>query len=182
MLTRTTVRQAQRRAAERIRQAGIAIRPDEIGAIEVADLGLSELDVTGLQILTVIATAHYAAKLIALEPWQLCPQHKHPRLGDYPGKEETIRCQAGTLLLGMPGQPAASSAARLPAQRAPYYTVRHELLLRPGEQYSFAPDTWHWFQAGPEGAVVWSFSSQSFDVQDDFVDPDIRRATEIVEG
>ncbi|MBC7235471.1 MAG: D-lyxose/D-mannose family sugar isomerase [Chloroflexi bacterium] len=181
MLTRSQVRRAQQRAAERIRRAGIAIRADEAQAIEVADLGLNELEITGLQILTVVSTANYAAKIIALEPNQLCPQHRHPPLGDYAGKEETIRCQWGELILGMPGEPTPASRARIPAHRAPYYTVRHELILHPGEQYTFPPNTWHWFQAGPEGAVVWSFSSQAFDVQDDFTDPAIRRVTEIVE-
>lgn len=180
MLTRSQVRQAQQRAARRIREAGIAIRPDEADAIEVADLGLDELAITGLQILTVVATQHYAAKVIALEPGQLCPQHRHPRLGDYPGKEETIRCQGGTLVLGMPGELTISTAS-IPEHRDVYYTARHEAVLHPGEQHTFPPNTWHWFQAGPEGAVVWSFSSQAFDVQDEFSDPGIRRVTEVVD-
>ena len=182
MLTRTQIRHAQRRAAERMRAAGIPLRPEEAEAIEVADLGLGELEITGLQILTVVATRNYAAKIIALEPWQLCPQHKHPRLGDYPGKEETVRCQAGELILGMVGDPTPGASAAIPKHRAPYYTARRVAVLRPGDQVTFPPDTWHWFQAGRDGAVIWSFSSQAFDVQDAFSDPAVRRTTEVIDG
>ena len=39
------------------------------------------------------------------------------------------------------------------------------------------PDTLHWFQAGPEGAIVSEFSTQSRDDLDVFTDPEIARAT-----
>jgi D-lyxose ketol-isomerase len=53
--------------------------------------------------------------------------------------------------------------------------VWHEIVLRPGEQYTIPPDTWHWFQAGDAGAIVSEFSTRSTDEHDIFVDPDIRR-------
>ena len=56
-----------------------------------------------------------------------------------------------------------------------HYTVFHEVVLRPGEQYTIPPDTWHWFQGGPAGAVVSEFSTRSTDEHDIFVDPQIRR-------
>ena len=37
------------------------------------------------------------------------------------------------------------------------------------------PDTLHWFQAGPEGAIVSEFSTQSRDELDVFSDPLIVR-------
>ena len=46
---------------------------------------------------------------------------------------------------------------------------------RPGRQATIPPDTWHWFQAGPEGAVVSEFSSKSVDEADVFADPRVRR-------
>jgi D-lyxose ketol-isomerase len=39
------------------------------------------------------------------------------------------------------------------------------------------PNTLHWFQAGPEGAIVSEFSTQSRDDLDVFTDPDIARTT-----
>ncbi len=53
--------------------------------------------------------------------------------------------------------------------------MRHEIALRPGEQYTIPPKTLHWFQAGPEGAVVSEFSTASRDELDEFSDPDVRR-------
>ena len=41
------------------------------------------------------------------------------------------------------------------------------------------PGTWHWFQAGPEGAIVSEFSTRSTDEADVFTDPRIARAPEI---
>jgi D-lyxose ketol-isomerase len=66
--------------------------------------------------------------------------------------------------------------ARLPAGREQTYTMRHEIVLHPGEQYSIPPDMLHWFQAGDEGAVVSEFSTQSRDEFDIFTDLQIRRA------
>ena len=50
-----------------------------------------------------------------------------------------------------------------------------------GDQITFPPATPHWFQAGPEGVVVWSFSTKVIDLQDEFTDPDIRRETIIID-
>ena len=60
-----------------------------------------------------------------------------------------------------------------------YYKSRHEVILNPGEQYTLYPDTPHWFQAGPKGAIVSEFSTRSTDDQDQFSDPRIKRAPEV---
>jgi D-lyxose ketol-isomerase len=57
--------------------------------------------------------------------------------------------------------------------------VWNEVVLKPGEQYTLNPNTLHWFQAGPEGAVVSEFSTKSRDEADIFTDPDIQRSTKI---
>jgi D-lyxose ketol-isomerase len=54
-------------------------------------------------------------------------------------------------------------------------------VLRPGGQYTIPPDTLHWFQAGPDGAVVTEFSSTSRDELDVFTDPRIRRTAPATE-
>jgi D-lyxose ketol-isomerase len=58
--------------------------------------------------------------------------------------------------------------------------VWHEVVLQPGEQYTVAGNCLHWFQAGPEGAVLSEFSTPSTDENDIFTDPDVRRIPEIV--
>ena len=42
--------------------------------IEVADFGLSEFQTSGLSILTLQVTQEVGIKLIALYPWQICPE------------------------------------------------------------------------------------------------------------
>jgi len=181
MITRAQYESARRRAAELLERAGIVVRADEIEGIEVADLGLGELEQMGLQILTMVSTCAIGVKVLVLLPDQIFPQHKHPPLGDYVGKEETFRCQWGGLYLYTVGEPTPSPRAEPPAHRRHTYTVWHELVLRPGDQFTSRPDTFHWFQAGPRGAVVWSFSSRATHVEDVFTDPDVRRQTVILE-
>jgi D-lyxose ketol-isomerase len=53
--------------------------------------------------------------------------------------------------------------------------------MHPGDQITFPPNMPHWFQAGPAGAVIWSFSTKVVDLQDLFTDPDIRRETLVVD-
>ena len=182
MITRAQARAARERAAGLLTRAGVVVRPNELDRIEVVDLGLSELQQTGLQILTLVDTPHIAVKLLVLFPGQTFAQHKHPPLGDYPGKEETFRCQWGELYLYTAGDPMLHPRASPPAHRAHTYTVWHESILAPGEQRTCAPDTFHWFQAGPAGAVVWSYSSRATDVQDVFTDPEVQRVTRVVDA
>jgi D-lyxose ketol-isomerase len=177
MITRTEYKHARQRAAEMLRKTGIALRPNEIENIEVADFGLSELEISGAQIVTLVNTDKIAAKLLVLFPHQTEPEHTHPRLGEYAGKEETVRCEWGELYLYGPGEPTPDPKGHPPAHRRHTYTVWHEVVLHPGEQITFQPGTPHWFQAGPDGAVMWSFSTKAIDVQDIFADPDIRRET-----
>ena len=61
----------------------------------------------------------------------------------------------------------AAVAARMPESKV---TVFHEVVLGPGEQYTIMPETWHWFQAGKEGAVISEFSTRSTDETDVFSD------------
>jgi len=181
MITRAELESARKRAAEMLKRAGIVARQDELEGIEVADFGLSELERSGVQILTLVDTEQIAAKVLASFPHQTEPEHKHPRLGDYPGKEETIRCQWGELYVYGPGEPTPNPKGHPPEHRRHTYTVWHEYVLHPGDQVTFPPNVPHWFQAGPEGAVFWSFSTKAVDVTDLFTDPDVRRETVVVD-
>jgi D-lyxose ketol-isomerase len=177
MITRSEQESARKRAAEILSNAGVVVRQGEIDQMEVADFGLSELEQSGVQIVTLVDTEKIAAKLLVLLPHQTEPEHKHPRLEDYEGKEETIRCEWGELYLYGPGEPTPNPKGHPPEHRRYTYTMWHEYILRPGDQITFPPNIPHWFQGGPEGAVVWSFSTKAIDVEDVFTDPDVRRKT-----
>ena len=162
-----------------LKNAGIEITPEEKGRIEVADFGLGELEKTGLEIITYVNTERVCAKELMMFPHQTCPEHLHPPVSGQLGKEETFRCRWGTVYLYVPGPATAQASGKPPAGSEAYYKVKHEVVLRPGDQYTLTPGTWHWFQAGPEGAIVSEFSTRSTDEADVFTDPRIARAPEV---
>jgi D-lyxose ketol-isomerase len=182
MITRKQVENAQERAAQMLAQAGIVITPDERQNIEVAELGLGELESTGLELVVYVNTDRYCAKELILFPRQTCPEHRHPEVAGSIGKMETFRCRWGRVWLYMEGKPTLKHGGRPPVGSEAYYTVFHEITLTPGEQFTIPPNTFHWFQAGDEGAIVSEFSSTSRDESDIFTDPRIRRIPEIIEG
>jgi D-lyxose ketol-isomerase len=182
MLTRTQMVSAQTRAAEMLQKVGIVLTLTERAQIEVAEFGLNELERTGLELVVYVNTERYCAKELVLFPRQTCPEHRHPAIGNEPGKMETFRCRWGKVWLYVEGDAAAKPKARVPVGGEPYYTVFHEIELNPGEQYTIPPDTRHWFQAGDEGAVVSEFSSTSRDEFDIFTDPRIERLPQIVDN
>lgn len=179
MLTRNEYEEARQKTLEFFAKAGIALTDEEKSKIEVADFGLGELDSTGLEVLTYVNTQRCCAKELVLFPGQTCPEHRHPPVEGEPGKEETFRCRWGTVYLYVDGEPVKKIKAVLPAGRENSYTVFHEIILKPGEQYTLYPNTKHWFQAGPEGAVVSEFSTRSRDESDIFTDPEIDRIPKI---
>lgn len=178
MMTRKQIEEAQSFASGMLRQAGIVLTGSEQQAIEVADFGLNDLENQGLEIITYINTDRYCAKDLVLFPGQTCPEHKHPPVGSDPGKMETFRCRSGRVLLYVEGERSPSLKGIVPSGSEAYYTVFHEIELSPGEQYTIAPGTLHWFQAGSEGAVISEFSSTSRDEFDIFTDPNIKRVPE----
>jgi D-lyxose ketol-isomerase len=181
MILRSEANKAQERAAELIRKAGIFITKEEEKKIDTVDFGLSRLDTEGGQILTFVQTDRISVKLIALFPKQTLPEHWHPPVGSDPGKEESFRLVWGTLYLYIDGPDTLSKGFIVKGKEA-VYTLRHELILGPGDQLTCRPGEKHWFQAGNEGAVVYSFSSVARDVLDGFTDPEIDRVTKIVDS
>ncbi len=181
MISRKQYESARKRAVDLFARSGITVRPDELDRIEVLDFGLGEIERTGLQVLPRLGTGAIAVRLVALLPGQTCPQHRHPSQGSYAGKEETWRCEWGDLYVYMAGPGTASPRASLLSHRRKHYTVWNETVLRPGDQHTSPPQNWHWFQAGPEGAVVWLFCSRTTDAKDEFADPEVDRMAPVVE-
>jgi D-lyxose ketol-isomerase len=181
MITKEQVTQARQRARQYLERAGITITPAEAENIEVADMGLGELESTGLELVVYVNTDRVCAKELVLFPRQTCPEHRHPPVAGQPGKEETFRCRWGQVFLYVPGEPAPEPKARPPKGREHAYTVWHEIVLNPGDQYTLLPNTLHWFQAGDGGAVVSEFSTRSTDENDIFTDPEIQRAPLVAE-
>ena len=180
MITKSEQKEAQKRAALMMRDAGIQIKDAEIATIEVVDFGLSQLSVEGVQVFTMINTDRLAAKVLVLFPNQTEPEHWHPKVGDDPGKQETIRHIWGDLRFYVEG-PDTLKEGFIVAGKDKAYSLRHELVLQPGDQLTFEPYEEHWFQGGPRGAVLYSFSTTVRDGLDGFTDPAIQRVTVVEE-
>ena len=178
MITKEQKRAAQIKAAAMMKKAGIHISDEEVEAIEVVDFGLSNLEVEGVQVFTMVNTDRLAAKVLVLFPNQTEPEHWHPKVGDDPGKQETIRHIWGDLRFYVDGEDTLKEGF-LVAGKSEAYSLRHELVLRPGDQLTFEPYEKHWFQAGERGAVLYSFSTTVRDGLDGFTDPAIQRLTVI---
>jgi D-lyxose ketol-isomerase len=142
---------------------------------------LSDLEQQGGQILTFFNTSRLSAKVIVLFPWQVLPEHWHPAIGEDIGKEEVMRVRWGEAYLYVPGEPTPRPKGRIPQGEEANFTVWHEVILRPGDQYVIPPQTVHWFQAGKDGAVIDDYSSTARDLQDGFTNPRVVRETKIVD-
>jgi len=181
VIKRSEVKAAQIKAAELLNNLGIELTTEERANIEVAEFGLDELETTGLELIVYVNTDRYCAKELVLFPGQTCPEHRHPPIGEDPGKMETFRCRWGKVWLYVEGEATAPIRAKVPSGSEVYYHVFNEIELNPGDQYTIQPDTLHWFQAGDAGAVISEFSSASRDEFDIFSDPRIKRIPEILE-
>jgi D-lyxose ketol-isomerase len=170
-----TLDDAKREALAMLRDAQIVLTEQEQESMEVADLGLGNVEEIGLQIVVYVNTERYCAKELVMMPRQTFPEHTHPDLGDVSGKMETFRCRKGVVYLYVPGPPTTDIQAIIPVGSENVFTARHEIVLRPGDQYTLQPNTAHWFQAGDEGAIVSEFSSRSRDQFDIFTDTTIVR-------
>lgn len=161
-------------------KAGIVLTEEEKRSIEVADFDKGLVNELGLQLLVYINTERVCAKEMVLLPGQTCPEHKHVPTDGMEGKEETFRCRYGEVYLYVEGEKNVDTIkAKLPPSDV---RVFHEIVLRPGEQYTIMPETFHWFQAGPDGAVISEFSTRSTDETDVFTDKTLVRQTKIEEA
>ena len=180
-MKREIYEKARKRALQYYEKAHIVLTKKEKDNVEVADFGLNELDATGLELVTYVNTDRVCAKEMVVFPGQTCPEHAHAPFGNYMGKEEVFRCRYGLVYLYVSGEPCAHPKAQPPASSKQYYTVFHEVILAPGDEYVIHPNTKHWFQGGPKGAIVSEFSTTSYDEHDVFTDPNINRIPSIEE-
>ena len=175
MLTSAQRQQYQQECLKILGHTGTVLRPEEAAGLELADFGLGTFAAEGLGLVVYENNSRYCAKELIMLPGQSCPQHRHPPVGSDPGKMETFRCRWGKVFLYVDGAASGQAACRAPAGKGKHYTVWREIVLGPGEQFTIPPNTWHWFQAGAQGAVVSEFSSTSRDEADVFADPAIVR-------
>ena len=176
-MTRKEYDEQVKKALEYYEKANIVLTDKEKQNVEVADFGKGMVNELGLQLVVYNNTVRVCAKEMVLLPYQTCPEHKHIPTAGMAGKEETFRCRYGEVYLYVAGEKNTDSIkAKLPPSDV---SVFHEIVLKPGEQYTIMPETWHWFQSGPDGAVISEFSTRSTDETDVFTDKTLVRETKI---
>ena len=176
-MTRKEYENQVKKALKYYRKANIVLTEEEKKNIEVADFDKGMVNELGLQLVVYINTERVCAKEMVLLPFQTCPEHKHIPTNGMSGKEETFRCRYGEVYLYVEGEKNTDNIkAKLPPSDV---SVFHEIVLKPGEQYTIMPETLHWFQAGKKGAVISEFSTRSTDETDTFTDKTLVRQTKI---
>ena len=181
MITKKQKEEIIAKCLKYFKNAKIALTDEEKRNIEIADFGFGRINDFGIQLVTYINTERVCAKELLLFPGQICPEHRHPEINREPGKEEIFRCRWEKIYLYVPGEPVKNPKGKIPEDKKNYFTVWHEIILNPGEQYTLDADTLHWFQAGSKGAIVSEFSTRSRDEADIWTDPEIKRIPEIEE-
>ena len=162
---------------EYFEKAHIVLTEEEKHSVEVIDFGRGRVKEFGLQLVVYVNTERVCAKEMVLLPGQTCAEHWHVPTNGMEGKEETFRCRYGEVYLYVDGEKNTDKLkATLPESKV---SVFHEVILRPGEQYTIMPGVKHWFQGGPDGAVISEFSTKSTDETDQFTDKALVREGKI---
>jgi len=165
---------ARKAAALLLEKASLPLAGGELQKIEVIDFGLDNLPVEGLQLITMFETERMAGRILIMTPNQTEPEHWHPPFGGNPGKQEIIRAFWGEVRFYLPGEGHVSKGFLVKGKEH-LYTLRREVILKPGDILVLEPGSKHWFQAGEEGAVFYSFSTTVKDGSDRFTDPGVIR-------
>ena len=177
-MTREFYEEVRAKALPYYEKAHIALTDKEKEGLEIVDFGMQDNFYNlGICIITYVNNERYCGKEMMLFPHQTCAEHWHPPVDT--GKQETFRCRYGTVYVYVDGEPTPNPKVQPPEKDRDYFTVFHEIVLQPGDMFTMKPNTKHWVQAGPEGAIVSEFSSQSNDDTDVFTDPRIDRTFKV---
>lgn len=176
-MTRKEYDEQVAKTLEYFEKAHIILTEQEKESIEVIDFNQGNVKEFGLQLLVYVNTDRVCAKEMVLLPGQTCAEHWHVPTNGQEGKEETFRCRYGEVYLYVEGEKNTDQIkAKLPQSDV---SVFHEVVLKAGEQYTIMPEVKHWFQGGPEGAVISEFSTRSTDETDVFTDKRLIRDAKI---
>ncbi len=168
-------KKAKREIIKIYNRSKIFFTDKDFDGMEITDFNIGDFTNLGIGVIIYVNTCKVCAKELALLPFQICPQHKHPPINNTEGKEETFRCRWGEVYLYVEGKLKKPIKAKIPDCYKDKFTVFHEIILKCGDQYTLKPQTWHWFQAGEEGVVLSEFSTHSFDAGDIFFDKNLKR-------
>ncbi len=158
-------------ALELLHKSGFPVTDKELASAQVNDFGLNNIKEEGFVLIDLLRTEKVRTSILIMLPNQTLPQHMHPNYNSDNGKEETVRVLWGETKVFVEGEENYSKI-NFPKGKEAYYTARHEINLKPGEQYSVPPTVKHWFQAGPQGSVNIAFQNRVNEDYNIFYDPE----------
>ena len=166
----TLLKEAKQQAEDLIHKSGFVLSDQEQQDLAVNDMGLGNILQEGLVFVDILRSARLRITILVLLPNQTLPQHRHPPYETEIGKKETLRVLYGQTRLYVPGQ-ENNPQILIPAGKEAFYTARHEILINRGQQYTIDPNTEHWFQGGPDGAVNLCLQNRVDETKNIFNDP-----------
>jgi len=165
----------KRKTLEYLNKAGIVLTDNEKkNKIQILDYGVEDFYTIGLVAVTFVNTERYCGKYLLFFPGQSVGEHWHPNVKENIGKEETLRVLWGMAYAYVEGEPTKNIKAKIPEGKEKVYTCRHEIILKPGDQYIVSLHEKHWWQGGPEGFVALEVSTTSRDKFDEYTDKDLK--------
>ena len=159
------------KATALLKKSGFILTESELASLEANDFGLNNFEEEGFFLIDLLRTDRVRVNLLILLPNQSLPQHLHPSYENENGKEETIRVLYGETNVYVEGE-ENNPNIKIPVNKDAYYTSRHEIQLKIGEQYSVRPNNKHWFQAGKQGSVNIAFQNRVNEDYNIFYDPE----------
>src|ERR1700722_3496487 len=103
----------QKKYLELYEKAGIFLTRKEKQNVGLGSYWLEMPDAIGSGCVTYFNTKRCCARELVMLPWQTIPEHRHPPVGDYPGKEETFRCRWGSVYLYVEGKKTGKIRGRI---------------------------------------------------------------------
>ncbi|MBE5816924.1 MAG: D-lyxose/D-mannose family sugar isomerase [Clostridiales bacterium] len=169
-MTDAIINEVKAKALELFAKAGLFLSEENKESLVVTDFGLGDIYAEGAQYITLFNGPKISGKYIALLPGQTYPEHRHPIVDGKPGKAKTLHCAFGEFYLYhnyfWRAPKPETPAAKLPEANKEYYACVYESIIKAGSNYHMGADDLHWFQAGPEGAVIIEFGTYSNDDKD----------------
>ena len=119
--------------------------------IEITDFGKGDFDRLGLALIVRVSEAEYASKWLVVLRGQSCPNHCHEKI------KETFFLIRGDVILWVNGQ---------------------ETRMKPGDQITLPPGTWHKFTSD-HGALIEEVTNRQVPDDSIFEDKSIQRCVSV---
>lgn len=139
------IEEAREATRQVLDEAGIVLGPSH--EIEITDFGKGDFDSLGLALIIRVTEPEYASKWLVCFDGQTCPNHYHEKI------KETFFIIKGRMTMWINAK---------------------QMLMKPGDQVTMRPGTWHKFTANGD-TVIEEVTNRQYPDDSIFEDNDIER-------